>query len=136
VYAISILEEPAMPRLVFSTLAAIAFALSAASAQAAGDVEAGKKAFAKCRACHQLEAGKNGVGPSLAGLFGRKAGTVEGFKYSDPMKAKAITWNDETIAAYLADPKGYIPGNKMVFPGIKKDSELADLIAYLKEATK
>lgn len=125
-----------MSRLLLSALAALAIGLSAAGAQAAGDPEAGKKAFAKCKACHQLDAGKNGVGPSLAGIFGRKAGTVEGFRYSDAMKAKAVTWNEETIAAYLADPKGYIPGNKMVFPGIKKESELADVIAYLKDATK
>lgn len=125
-----------MSRFMFSAFAALVLGLSAAGAQAAGDVEAGKKAFAKCKACHQLDAGKNGVGPSLAGVFGRKAGTVEGFKYSDAMKAKAVTWNEETIAAYIADPKGYIPGNKMVFPGIKKESELADIVAYLKSATK
>lgn len=125
-----------MHRLLLSASIALVIGLSAAGAQAAGDVEAGKKAFAKCKACHQLQAGKNGVGPTLAGLFGRKSGTVEGFKYSDAMKAKAITWNEETIAAYLADPRGYIPGNKMVFPGIKKQSELADIIAYLKDATK
>ena len=125
-----------MSRLLLSAATVLAIGLSAMAAQAAGDPEAGKKAFAKCKACHQLAAGKNGVGPSLHGMFGRKAGTVEGFKYSDAMKAKAVTWNEETIAAYLADPKGYIPGNKMVFPGIKKESELADVIAYLKEATK
>lgn len=125
-----------MSRFLFSAIAALALGLSAVSAQAAGDPEAGKKTFAKCRACHQLEAGKNGVGPSLHGLFGRKAGSVEGFKYSDAMKAKGVTWDEKTIAEYIADPKGYIPGNKMVFPGIKKESEVADLIAYLKDATK
>lgn len=125
-----------MSRLLLSAATLLAIGLSAMAAQAAGDPEAGKKAFAKCKACHQLAAGKNGVGPSLHGVFGRKAGTVEGFKFSDAMMAKAVTWNEETIAAYLADPKGYIPGNKMVFPGIKKESELADIIAYLKDATK
>lgn len=125
-----------MSRLLLSAVAVLALGLFSAGAQADGDKEAGKKAFAKCRACHQLAEGKNGVGPSLHGLFGRKSGTVDKFKYSDAMKEKAVTWNEETLAAYLKDPKGYIPGNKMVFPGIKKESELKDVIAYLKEATK
>lgn len=98
---------------------------------AAGNPEDGKKAFAKCRACHQVEAGKNAVGPSLAGIVGRKAGTVAGFKYSDAMIGKGVTWNKETLAAYLGDPKGYIPGNKMVFPGIKNATEMENVIAYL-----
>lgn len=125
-----------MSRILLCAIAVLTLGLSAATAQAAGDPEAGKKVFAKCKACHQLAAGKNGVGPSLHGVFGRKAGSVDGFKYSDAMKSKDITWNEETIGAYIADPKKYIPGNKMVFPGIKKDSERNDLIAYLKEATK
>lgn len=125
-----------MSRVLFSALAVLAVSLAATGVQAAGNPDEGKKAFAKCRACHQLEAGKNTVGPSLNGVFGRKSGTAAGFKYSDAMKAKAVTWDETTIAAYLADPKGYIPGNKMVFPGIKKESEVADLIAYLKDATR
>lgn len=125
-----------MSRVVFSALALLSLSLAVGSAQAAGNPDDGKKAFAKCRACHQLEAGKNAVGPSLKGLFGRKAGTAEGFKYSDAMKNSGITWNEETIAKYLADPKDYVKGNKMVFPGIKKESEIADLIAFLKDATK
>lgn len=125
-----------MSRVVLFALALLSMSLAVGSAQAAGNPDEGKKAFAKCRACHQLEAGKNAVGPSLKGLFGRKAGTAEGFKYSDAMKNSGITWNDETIAKYLADPKDYVKGNKMVFPGIKKESEIADLIAFLKDATK
>lgn len=125
-----------MSRVVIFALALLSMSLAVGSAQAAGNPDEGKKAFAKCRACHQLEAGKNAVGPSLKGLFGRKAGTAEGFKYSDAMKNSGITWNDETIAKYLADPKSYVKGNKMVFPGIKKESEIANLIAFLKDATK
>lgn len=124
-----------MQRSFLAALAVISFTLSAGMAQSA-DIEAGKKAFAKCKACHALEAGKNGIGPSLAGVFGRKSGTMAGFKYSDAMTAKGIAWDEKTVAAYVADPKGYIPGNKMVFPGIKKESELADIVAYLKDATK
>lgn len=124
-----------MTRLLFATaLTALALSSGFSGQAQAQDAAAGQKAFAKCRTCHALEAGKNGVGPSLAGVFGRKSGTGAGFKYSDAMTAKAVTWDDASIAAYLADPKGYIPGNKMVFPGIKKESEVADLIAFLKTA--
>ncbi|PJI43258.1 cytochrome c family protein [Ferrovibrio sp.] len=125
-----------MLRVVLSALALLSLTLTVSSAQAAGNPEEGRKTFAKCRACHQLDAGKHAVGPSLKGLFGRKAGTAEGYKYSDAMKNSGVTWNDETIAQYLADPKSFIKGNKMVFPGIKRETEVADLIAYLKDATK
>jgi cytochrome c len=125
-----------MSRVALSVFALLALSFTIGSAQAAGNPEEGRKAFAKCRACHQLDAGKHAVGPSLKGVFGRKAGTTEGFKYSDAMKNSGITWSDDTIAQYLADPKGFIKGNKMVFPGIKRETEIADLIAYLKDATK
>ncbi|QDO99179.1 cytochrome c family protein [Ferrovibrio terrae] len=125
-----------MSRVALSVFALLALSFTLGSAQAAGNPEEGRKAFAKCRACHQLDAGKHAVGPSLKGVFGRKAGTTEGFKYSDAMKNSGITWSDDTIAQYLADPKSFIKGNKMVFPGIKRETEIADLIAYLKDATK
>lgn len=108
--------------------------LAAGSALAAGDPKEGEKVYAKCRACHSMDAGKNGVGPSLHGVFGRKSGTLEKFAFSKAMTEKAVVWDDKTIAAYMADPKGYIPGNKMIFPGLKKASEVENLLAFMKSA--
>ena len=114
-----------------------AFAFTLVSGVAmAGDVKKGKKGFKKCKACHTLVAGKNKVGPSLAGIFGRTSGTVEGFKYSSAMKDAGIVWNEETLDAFLTKPKKYIKGTKMAFPGLKKEAKRKDLIAYLKEAAK
>jgi len=107
--------------------------VSGASAQ---DAEAGEKVFRACKACHTLEEGKNRVGPSLHGIVGRKAGTVDGFAYSPAMKNANIVWDDENLKKYLADPKGFITGNKMAFAGVKKEDDLNSLIAYLKEASK
>lgn len=89
-------------------------------------------AFNQCKACHKVEAGKNGVGPSLFGVYGRKAGTAEGFKYSAQMAGSGLTWDDAGLSKYLADPKGTVPGNKMAFAGLKKPEDLAAVIAYLK----
>ena len=105
-----------------------------ASAQ---DAEAGKSVFNKCRACHDIgEGAKNKVGPHLNNIFGRKAGSVEGFNYSDAMKNSGIVWDEASIDAYVADPKGKIPGNKMVFVGIKDEADRKNLIAFLKSAPK
>ena len=109
------------------------FTLSSGAALAAGDAAKGKKVFNKCKACHSLDAGKNKIGPSLAGVFGRTAGTVEGFKYSDAMTNSGVVWSAETISEYMADPKGFIPKNKMVFVGLKKEADRENLIAYLME---
>lgn len=114
---------------------AAAVVLGATDAQA-GDVEKGKQAYAKCKACHALEEGKTGIGPSLHGIFGRKAGTVPKFAYSKDMAALGIAWDDETLRKYLRNPKQMVPNTKMVFAGITRDAELDDLLAYLKEATK
>jgi cytochrome c len=107
--------------------------VSAASAQSAAE---GEKVFRQCKACHSLEAGKKGVGPSLSGLIGRQSGSVEGFAYSPAMKGAAITWNEENLTKYIADPKGFIAGNKMAFAGVKKEEDLKNLVAYLSEAAK
>jgi cytochrome c len=121
----------------FTTRAAISLIIvcAAAPALAAGDAAAGKKVFNKCKTCHEADQAKNKVGPNLVGLFGRKAGSVVDFKYSDAMKNSNVVWTETTVAEYAKQPKEFIPGNKMVFPGLKSDQEVADLIAYLKEAT-
>ncbi len=116
-------------------LVAGVIAAASHSAVAEGDVAKGEKLFKRCAACHSLEAGKKKVGPSLAGVFGRTAGTLEGFKFSKAMIASEIVWDEETIDQYLEKPKTYIPKNKMAFPGFKKPEQRADVIAYLKEAT-
>lgn len=116
-------------------LAGAAAALSVVPAAHAGDAAAGKKVFAKCMPCHNADKPQNKVGPTLVGLFGREAGSVEGFKYSDANKNSHVVWTAETLDGYLKDPKAFMPGNKMVFAGIKDDEDRANLIAYLEQAT-
>ncbi len=109
--------------------AVIAFA---SPAFADGDAAAGEKVFNKCKACHTLEEGKNKVGPSLHGVFGRKAGSVDGFKYSKAMTDFGVTWDEGELKKFLADPKGVVPGTRMTFAGLKKEDEIENVIAYLK----
>lgn len=106
-------------------------ALPAAQAQ---DAAAGEKVFLQCKACHQIgETAKNAVGPILNGLFGRKSGTVAGYNYSEANKNSGITWDEAVFAEYIKDPKGKIPGTKMVYAGLKDETRIKDLIAYLKQ---
>merc|ERR1712117_466851 len=102
----------------------------------AGDVKKGAKLFkSKCAQCHTCE--KGGLvkqGPPLFGIMGRQSGTCEGFAYSEANKNAAIIWSDKHLFEYLVNPKKYILGTKMVFAGLKKESERADLCAYLAEA--
>jgi len=113
----------------------LAFLVASQAAQS-GDPAAGQAAFAKCRICHAIDAGgHNPVGPNLHGVFGRKAGTSDKFAYSEAMKNSGIVWGDDNLAKYLRSPREFIPGNKMAFPGIKEDGQIADLLAYLHQST-
>jgi len=106
------------------------------AARAQADVDDGRKLFNKCKVCHMLEPGKNAVGPSLSGIVGRKAGSVEGYKYSPAMASSGLTWDEATLDRYLKDPKGVVPNTKMIFPGLKDDKERHDVIAFLKAEAK
>ena len=108
-----------------------AAAPTAAAAPVTGDVAAGKLVFRKCQACHSLESGKNGLGPSLAGLIGKKAGGVPNYNYSPAMKGSNLTWDVGTLDTYLSDPQKSVPGNKMPFPGLKTENERNAVIAFL-----
>ncbi|MGI9500256.1 MAG: c-type cytochrome [Geminicoccaceae bacterium] len=104
-------------------------------AMADGNADAGEKVFKKCKACHIIDKEKNRLGPHLIGIVGRTSVSIEGFKYSKAMKEPAITWDETTLDQYLADPKGFVPKNKMAFAGLKKEEDRANVIAYLKQAT-
>ena len=121
-----------------ATLFAVALAgtLAAGSAQAEGDAKRGAEAYRACVACHALEPGSHLTGPSLADLWGRKAGTASGFaRYSTALGAADLVWDEDTLNAWLADPRAMVPGTTMVFRGIRKDEARADLIAFLAVAT-
>lgn len=110
--------------------------LASGTTSAAGDAKKGKRIFNKCKACHSLAAGKKKIGPSLHGIFGRTSGTDAKFKFSSAMKKAKIVWSEKTLDAYIAKPRKLVPGTKMAFPGLKKQQDRDNLIAYLKEATK
>jgi len=97
-----------------------------------GDADRGKRVFARCMACHTVQEGQNRVGPSLYGIVGREAGSVEGFNYSDANANSGITWTEEVMFEYLEAPQEYIPGTRMIFPGLPSAQDRADVIAYLK----
>ena len=113
-------------------LMAAAALCAAAAPSMAADPAAGEKAFTVCKACHKVgEGAKNGVGPTLNGVGGRPAASVEGYIYSDAMASSGLTWDEATLAEYLKNPKAKVPGAKMMFPGVKDDTKLADIIAFL-----
>jgi cytochrome c len=119
-----------------ATLALLVTLSIAGPAHAGGDAARGEAKFGDCAACHKLEAGVNEVGPSLHGVFGRKAGEILDFRYSPAMKRSGIVWTAETLDAYLADPQSLVPGNRMPYAGMENAADRADLIAYLLNATK
>ena len=110
--------------------------LAAGSALAEGNEARGERLFnQQCKACHTLDqGGHNLVGPNLHGLFGRKAGSAD-YQYSDAMKKSGIVWDEATLAGYLKDPKGKVPGTKMTYIGLRQEQQQQDMIAFLKKAT-
>ena len=114
----------------------VGFLATQAFAQA-GNAARGERVFnQQCKTCHSLEDGPSITGPTLHGVFGRKAGTAPGFESSPEMIKSGIVWDETTLAEYTSDPKAKVPDGKMVFNGIKQAGQLADLVAYLKQATK
>jgi cytochrome c len=112
-------------------------ALSSPSLAQHGDAARGQPGYRMCAPCHSLEPDQNMTGPSLAGLWGRKAGALPSFeRYSDALKSSGIIWDDRSLDAWLADPNGMVPDNDMPFNGIKDPQHRADLLAFLKEAAK
>jgi len=121
-----------MKKAMFTLLALLALP---AVAHAEGDAAKGEKVFAKCKACHVVDAETNRVGPHLKGVIGRNVASVANYKYSEAMLefAKANPqWTDELFLKYIENPKAMVPKTKMVFPGLKKEEDRADLLAYLK----
>ncbi len=98
-----------------------------------GDAAAGRRVFARCQTCHVLQEGVNRVGPSLYGIFGRTAGTVEGFRYSEANQNSGIVWDEEIMFEYLENPRAYMPGTIMAFPGLRNEQDRANVIAYMRE---
>ncbi|WP_296717219.1 cytochrome c family protein [Erythrobacter sp.] len=122
-------EETAAPAAAAPDAAAAGATMEFASMTT--DAAAGEKVFALCRSCHVLEEGVNRVGPSLHNIVGRPSGSVEGYSYSDANKNSGVTWTTDVLFEYLEDPKGFMPGTKMAFPGIKDAQDRANLVAYL-----
>lgn len=130
-------EESATPADKASTApAAVVEEVDMSALLANADVKRGETLYFQCRACHTLEeGGANKVGPNLYGMFGRKAGLAPGFSYSDAVKNSDIVWSAETVSAWLEQPADFLPGNIMVFVGVKKPQDRANLIAYLQANT-
>lgn len=119
--------------------AALALLLILPGAARAQDAAAGQRVYNQCRACHTIDqGGRNTVGPNLHGIFGRRAGSLEGFRYSAAMRAKGeegLSWTEETLRAYIADPKAVVPGGSMSYVGLRSAPQMDDLIAYLRQAS-
>ena len=114
----------------------LAVCLASGAARADGDAARGEKRFDECAACHSVERGVNNVGPSLAGIFARKAGELPDFRYSPAMKRSGIAWSPQTLDSFVGDPQKLVPANRMPYAGMADAAARSDLIAYLREATK
>ena len=127
-------EPDAPPAAAPDEAAAPVAGAESAAPEAAPAAVAGARpaAFAQCVTCHAVEPGKNGIGPSLAGVFGAKAGHEPAFAYSTPMRSSGLTWDEATLDRYLKNPREVVPGTKMAYAGLKEDAKRAELVDWLK----
>ena len=124
-------------KIIAATMSVVLTSAATVAVAQSGDATRGERLFnQQCKACHTVEkGGRNGVGPNLFGIFGSKAGAVQGFSFSEAMQKSGIVWDDKTMAEYLKDPKGRVPDGKMVYAGMKQQAQLDDMVAYLRKAT-
>jgi len=123
-------------RNMFNLFTAAALAAASGVAVGAGDPLQGARAFRNCVACHSIETAQNMTGPSLAGILGRKAGSLASFhRYSDALRRSNVVWDEQTLDAWIADPAAFIPGSDMAFPGLPDPRARSDLVAFLKVAS-
>ncbi len=130
--------SPVTLRLVFNSDMKKAEVAPAADTQTAfaGDMKKGKKIFKKCKACHSMKPGKNGVGPSLHSIIGKHSGAADGYKYSKAMKGANVTWDAANLNTFLTKPKTLVPGTKMSFGGLKKAKDIENLLTYIQAESK
>jgi cytochrome c len=114
----------------------VALVTAAGAARAGGDAARGEKLYEDCAACHSIERGVNGVGPTLYGIFGRKAGELDDYRYSPALKRSGIIWTEGTLDTFIADSQATVPANRMPYAGMPNADERGDLIAYLQKASK
>jgi cytochrome c2 len=128
-------EPAARPSVIAPLLVGLLALIAATGAvRADGDAVRGEQRFLECAACHKFEPGENAVGPTLHGVFGRKAGELGDYRYSPALKRSGITWTAETLDTFIADPQKIVPANRMPYAGMPDAEARADLIAYLKKA--
>ena len=114
----------------------VALVTAAGTARAGGDAARGEKLYEDCAACHSIERGVNGVGPTLYGIFGRKAGELDDYRYSPALKRSGIIWTEGTLDTFIADSQATVPANRMPYAGMPNAADRSDLIAYLQKASK
>ena len=124
-----------MTRAILTGLIALGFLSLSLPASAEADPKRGERVYNRCKACHVVDREQNRSGPHLVDLFGREAGTISDFRYSEAMKESSIVWNEETLDGFLKSPRDYLEGNRMAFAGLRNDRDRQDVIAFLKQAT-
>ncbi len=117
----------------FVVAATVGMSTMVLTAPAMADAGNGEKVFKRCMACHSVEAGENKVGPSLHGVVGRHSAAIEDFKYSDAMKGANLVWDEQNLTEWLTNPRKFLKGTSMAFAGLRKESDVTDVIDYLKQ---